>query len=74
MHMTIIFEKKKKRLTGQHHFGFDPPHENIQMQEIRMRRFYEIFLNAEHIFTKLNLGDVVYSENAIRLFKTSLLR
>ena len=50
-HMTITFEKKGKRLAGPHHFGFDPPHENIQMQEICTRRFYEIFLNAEHIFT-----------------------
>ena len=63
------FREQEKRLTGPHHFGFDPLHENIQIKEIRTRRFYEIFLNAEHIFTKLNLGDVVYFENAICLFQ-----
>ena len=55
-----------KRLTGPHHFVFD--HGNIQMQEMQTR-FFEIFLNAEHIFLKLNLGDVVYFENAISLFQ-----
>ena len=63
------FQEKGKRLTGPHHFGFDPLHENIRMQEIRTGRFYETFLNADHIFTKLNLGDVVYFENAICLFQ-----
>ena len=62
------FREKGKHLTSPHHFGFDPLHENIPMQEIRTRRFYETFLNAEHIFTKLNSGDVVYFENAICLF------
>ena len=45
------FREKGKRLAGPHHFGFDPPHENIHMQEICTSRFYGIFLNAEHIFT-----------------------
>ena len=57
-----------KRLTGPHHFGLDHPHGNIQMQEMQTG-FFEIFLNAEHIFLKLNLGDVVYFENAISLFQ-----
>ena len=38
------------------------------MQEMQTG-FFEIFLNAEHIFLKLNLGDVVYFENAISLFQ-----
>ena len=57
-----------KRLAGPHHFGLDHPHGNIQMQEMQTG-FFEIFLNAEHIFLKLNLGDVVYFENAISLFQ-----
>ena len=50
-------------------FGFDPLHENIPMQEIYTRRFYKTFLNAQHIFTKLNSGDVLYFKNAICLFQ-----
>ena len=63
------FREKGKHLTGPHHFGFDPLHENIQMQEIRARRFYETFVNAEHVFTKLNSGGLVYFQNAICLFQ-----
>ena len=63
------FREKGKRLTGPPHFGFVPPHKNIQMQEICTRRFYEILLNPEHIFAKLNLGDVAYFKNAICLFQ-----
>ena len=63
------FLEKGKRLTAPHHFWFDPLHENIPVQEIRTRKFYKTFLNAEHIFTKLNSGDVVYFENVICLFQ-----
>ena len=67
------FREKGKRLTGPHHFGFDSLHENTPMQEIRTRRFYETSLNAEHIFTKLHSGNVVYFENAICLFQNFIV-
>ena len=63
------FREKGKRLNSLHHFGFDPLHENIPLQEIRTRRFYETFLNVEHIFTKLNSVGIVYFENGICLFQ-----
>ena len=51
------FREKGKRLTGPHHFGFDLPHKNIQMQKIRTMRFYEIyFFECRAYIYKVNFG------------------